>query len=194
MAIASTAMSAAGAASSTVGAYYSALGQKSSLKFQATLAEINAKAAESDARLSLDRGEKMEQKAALDTAALKSDQRVAYGSSGIDLGSDTAVQVLTSTDVLGEMDRNQIKANALREAWGHRTQAVNDRNSALMSRATADGISPMMNAATTFLTGAGQVAQQYYTAKESGALQTSKENWAKYGDKAKSFLSGLKGF
>jgi len=194
MAIASTAMSAAGTASNTIGAYYSSLGQKSALKFQATLAEINAKASESNARASLDRGEKMEQKAALDSASLKSDQRVAYGSSGIDLGSDTAVQVLTSTDVLGEMDRNQIKANALREAWGHRSQAVNDRNSARMSRATADGISPLTNAATSLLTGAGQVASQYYESKESGSRQKSKERWTKYADNSKSFLSGLKGF
>lgn len=194
MAIASMAMSAAGTAQNTIGSYYSSLGQKSGMKFQATLAEINAKASESDARLALDRGEKMEQKTALETASLKSDQRVAYGSSGIDLGSDTAVQVMTSTDVLGEMDRNQIKANALREAWGHRTEAVNQRNSALIGRTAADSISPLTNAATSLLTGATQVAGQYYDAKESGSLKKSKESWTKYADGAKSFLSGLKGF
>lgn len=194
MAIASMAMSAAGTAQNTIGSYYSSLGQKSAMKFQATLAEINAEASESNARLALDRGEKMEQKAALETASLKSEQRVAYASNGIDLGSGAAVQALTSTDVLGEMDRNQIKANALREAWGHRTEAVNQRNSALIGRTTADSISPLTNAATSLLTGATQVAGQYYDAKESGSRQKSKENWTKYADGAKSFLSGLKGF
>ena len=77
MAIASMAASAAGTASSTVGAYYGALGQKSALKFQATLAEINAKAAESNARHALFKGERAEQRVRMDTAQLKSQQRVA---------------------------------------------------------------------------------------------------------------------
>lgn len=194
MAIASMAASAAGGAMSTVGSYYSALGQKSSLKFQATLAEINAQAAESDARNSLLKGERAEQRLRLDTAQLKSQQRVGLATSGIDLTSQTAAAVLTSTDVLGEIDANQTKANALREAWGHRTEAVNYRNEALMNRATASGISPGMNAFGSLLTSAAQVAGQYGQAKQSGSLAKSKERWGKIGDKAGSFLKGLKGF
>lgn len=194
MAVASMAASAAGGAASTVGSYYSALGQKSALKFQATLAELNAQAAESDARNALARGERAEQSVRLDTANLKSDQRVALASNGVDLGSDTAAAILTSTDLLGEIDANQTKANALREAWGHRTEAVNSRSEATMSRATADGISPGVSAFSTLLTSAGQVAGQYYQAKDSGSIEKSKERWGKIGDKAGSFLKGLKGF
>lgn len=194
MAIASMAASAAGGAMSTVGSYYSALGQKSALKFQATMAELNAQAAESDARNALARGERAEQSVRLDTANLKSTQRVALASNGVDLGSDTAAAILTSTDLLGEIDANQTKANALREAWGHRTEAVNSRNEALMSRATADGISPGMSAFSTLLTSAGQVAGQYYQAEKSGSITKSKERWGKVSEKAGSFLKGLKGF
>lgn len=194
MAITSLAASAAGGAASTVGSYYSALGQKSSLKFQATLAEINADAAKSDARNALARGERAEQSVRMDTSQLKSKQRVAIAGNGVDLGSDTAAAILTSTDVLGEIDANQTKANALREAWGHRTQAVNYQNEALMSRATADGISPGAAAFSSLLTSAGQVAGQYYDAKASGALDESKAAWSKRTEKAKSLLSGLNGF
>jgi peptidoglycan hydrolase-like amidase len=194
MAIASMAASAAGGAMSTVGSYYSALGQKSALRFQATLAEINAKASESDARNALARGERAEQSVRLDTANLKSTQRVALASNGVDLGSDTAAAILTSTDVLGEIDANQTKANALREAWGHRTEAVSHRAQATIDRATASGISPGMNAFSTLLTSAGQVAGQYYQAEKSGSIAKSKERWGKIGDKAGSFLKGLKGF
>lgn len=197
MAIASMAASAAGGAMSTVGSYYGALGQKSSLKFQATMAELNAQAAESDARNSLLRGERAEQRLRLDNAQLKSSQRVAIAGNGIDLGSDTAAAILTSTDVLGEIDANQTKANALREAWGHRTEAVNYRGEATMARGAASGISPGMSAFTTLLGSAGQVASQYYAAEKSGSLGASKERWGKIGKeakhRAKSFMSGLRG-
>lgn len=197
MAIASLAASAAGGAMNTVGSYYGALGQKSALKFQATMAELNAKAAESDARNSLLRGEREEQRLRLDTAQLKSSQRVSMAGNGVDLGSDTAAAVLTSTDVLGEIDANQTKANALREAWGHRTEAVSYRNDALMKRATAGAISPGMAAFSTLLTSAAQVGSQYAAGMESGSFETSKAQWGKRWKetkfKAKSFMSGLKG-
>lgn len=197
MAVASLAASAAGAASSTVGSYYSALGQKSSLKFQATMAELNAKAAESNARNSLLRGERQEQSLRLDNAQLKSAQRVSVASNGIDLSSDTAAAILTSTDVLGEIDANQTKANALREAWGHRTEAVNYRNEANMNRATADAISPGMAAFSTLLTSASQVAGQYSAGMESGSLKKSGDKWGKRWKetkfKAASYMDGLKG-
>ena len=194
MAIASLAASAAGGAMSTVGSYYGALGQKSSLKFQATLAELNADAAESHARNSLRKGERTEQKLRLDNAQLKSSQRVAIAGNNIDLGSDTAAAILTSTDVVGEIDANEVKSNALREAWGHRTEAVGHRNEALMARASAKAISPGMAAFSTLLTSAAQVGGQYVAGTDSGSFKTSKERWGKIGDKAKSFMSGLQGF
>jgi len=197
MAIASVAASAAGGAMNTVGSYYSALGEKSSLRFQATMAELNADAAESNARNSLRKGERQEQITRLDTAQLKSSQRVALAGNGVDLTSDTAAAVLTTTDVLGEIDANQTKANALREAWGHRTEAVSHRNDAMMKRATAGAISPGMAAFSTLLTSAAQVGSQYAAGVESGSFETSKAQWGKRWKEAKhkasSFMSGLKG-
>lgn len=197
MAIASMATSAAGGAMSTVGSYYSALGEKSSLKFQATLAELNAEASESNARNSLRKGEREEQMLRLDNAQLKSAQRVSLAGNGVDLTSDTAAAILTSTDVLGEVDANQVKANALREAWGHRTKAVSHRNDALMRRATAKGIDPNMAAFSTLLTSAAQVGSQYSKGVDSGSFKTSEdrlgESWKETKHKAGSFMSGLKG-
>jgi hypothetical protein len=39
--------------------------------------------------------------------------------------------VLTSTDVMGQIDKNTIAANAVRSAWGYRTQATSFQNEAL---------------------------------------------------------------
>jgi hypothetical protein len=159
-----------GAGSSVAGSYYEALGQKYALRLQARLDEVNAKISEGKARDSLQRGEREEQAVRLGTAQLKGTQTAAVAANGVDLTSDTAVAILTSTDVLGELDANTVKANALREAWGHRIEAVNYRGKASTSRATAKAISPMGAAVGTLLTEASRYGSTYSAFKESGAL------------------------
>ena len=89
---------------------------------------------------------------------------------GIDLGSETAVNILTSTDVMGEIDANTVAANAARSAWGYRTEGVNFRNDALLKRSSAGSINPMMRTGTTLLTGATDVAKSYYMLDKVGAF------------------------
>jgi hypothetical protein len=166
-------MQAGGVATSTVGSYYAAKGQKTALKLQARIAEVNAKIAEGQSRDALQRGERQEQGTRMGAAQLRSSQRAAMGSSGIDLGSETAAAVLTSTDYLTEVETNTIKANALREAWGFRMDAGQSRSEASMARATARGISPAGEAFSTLMTGAAQVAGSYAGFKETDAFKTS---------------------
>jgi hypothetical protein len=170
MAMSSLILQAGGVATSTVGSYYAAKGQKTALKLQARIAEVNAKIAEGQSRDALQRGERQEQGTRMGAAQLRSSQRAAMGSSGIDLGSETAAAVLTSTDYLTAVETNTIKANALREAWGFRMDAGQSRSEASMARATARGISPAGEAFSTLMTGAAQVAGSYASFKQSGAL------------------------
>ena len=160
-----------GAATSTVGAYYSAQAQKSSLKTQASIADTNARLAEISAQGELLKGQRAEQSVRLTTAKVKSSQRASMTANGIDLGSTTAVNVLDTTDIMGEIDANTAAANAVRSAWGYRTQGVNYTNDAITKRATAKGISPWMQAGTSLLTGAGSVAKDYYQLKKYGAFE-----------------------
>lgn len=190
MALTSLTMGAAGVGMNAVGSYYGALSQKRNARFQADMARINAKLSESDARAALARGEKAEQASRLDTAQLKSRQRVGYAASGVDLSSETAVDALTSTDVLGEADANTIKANALRQAWGHRIEATGLRGQAGMAEASAEGVSPMLAGATSLLTGASQVSSSYMYFKRSGALKQSKADWS---ERKSGFMSSLRG-
>lgn len=169
----SLALMAAGAASNVVGSYYSAKGQQSALRFQADIADTNARIAELGAQSELVRGQREEQGTRLKTAHLKSAQRVALAANGIDLGEGSATDILTSTDVMGEIDANTIAANAVRQAWGYRTQGMNFQNEALMKRATASGISPGTSAATTLLSSAGQVAGAWYSLDKLGAFAPS---------------------
>lgn len=170
-AMASLTMQVSGAASSAVGAYYSAKSTKASLNLQADLADINARMSESAAQSTLLTGQRQEQQSRIATANLKGTQRASMAANGIDLGEGTAAQVLTSTDVLGEVDAATIQANALHAAWGYRAQGVNQTNQAAMSRAAADAVSPNTGAFTSLLGSAGSVAASWYSMSKAGLTQ-----------------------
>lgn len=163
-------MQGVGAASSAVGAYYGAQSQKQSLELQGNLADINARMSESTAQQTLLTGQREEQKSRIATANLKSTQRASLAANGVDLGEGSAAQILTSTDVLGEIDANTVQANAVRSAWGYRTQAVNQSNQTLLSRASADAINPGQSAVTSLLGSAGSVASSWYQYSKAGAF------------------------
>lgn len=190
MAGASLIAGAASGAANTVGSYYAASGQRDALRLQARLDEINAQTADARARDALLRGERQEQAFRRDVSSLRSRQRVSLAGGGVDLGSETAAAILTGTDVLGEQDANQIRINALRDAWGMRTEAQNMRNSANMNRATARSINPLLQAGSTFLTEGARWGGSYYDAQQSGSIDTSRERWGNIATKVKGWLGG----
>ena len=104
---------------------------------------------------------------------------------GVALDSGTPNAVLTSTDVMGEIDANTIEQNALAQAWGYRTQAG-------MDRARANAINPGMSAATTLLGSATQVASTWYGMKygmkKAGALDPAPTPYTGSGDACRSEL------
>jgi len=165
-------MQGAGAASSAVGSYYSAQSQKTALGLQANLSDINARMSESAAQATLLTGQREEQRSDIATANLKGTQRASMAANGIDLGEGTANQILTTTDVMGQVDANTIQANAVRSAWGYRTQAANQTNQANMSRASASAISPLTSATTSLLGSAGSVASNWYLYNKAGLFGT----------------------
>ena len=156
-----------GAVGSAFGAYYSAKSAKNNLQFQAQMSEINARTAELGAKGALLRGERDVQASKLRTAQLKGAQRAATAANGFDLGDETSARILTSTDVMGEIDANTIKTNAAREAWGYRAQGSNSTAQAGLYKMQADNQNPLMAGAGTLLSGAGSVA----------------DRWSKYGSK-----------
>lgn len=159
-------MSALGALSGANAAKNSAQMSQVQLNFQADMARINAQLNESNAQATLLAGERQEQNIRLKTAQLKSTQRASMAANGIDLGSDTATNILTTTDVMGEIDAETAASNAVRAAWGYRTQGANATAEAMMKKASADSINPSMSFTTSLLGNAGQVAMNWYTAKK----------------------------
>lgn len=87
-------------------------------------AEANAQIAEMGAQSVLSQGQQQTAALTLKAGQMKSTQRAAMAANGIDLGEGNAVDVQASTDLMKEIDKNQIEANAIRSAWGYRTQGV----------------------------------------------------------------------
>ncbi|MDR3005198.1 MAG: hypothetical protein LBV14_13305 [Acidovorax sp.] len=162
-----------GLLTSTIGGYYSAASQKSALKAQAALADTNARIAELGAQSALAQGQQQVGALTLRAGQLKSTQRANLAANGVDLGEGSAAEVQASTDLMKEIDKNTVEANAVRSAWGYRTQAMNFQNEALTKRATAGGISPIGSAVTSLLSGAGSVASSWYAQSKAGGLGNS---------------------
>lgn len=165
----SLALQAGGAATGAVGSYYSARSQSSSLSYQAAMADTNARLAERSAQQEQYKGQREVAGLTLKAGQLKGAQRAAMAANGIDLGEGSAIDVLTSTDVMKEIDANTTTANAVRSAWGYRTQGTNYQNEALTKRASAESISPLMSGASSLLGSASSISASYYTMKKAGA-------------------------
>lgn len=151
-----------GGVTSAIGSYFSAATQKATLKGQAAIADTNARIAELGAQQELFRGQQQVGALTLQAGQLKSRQRAAMAANGIDLGVGSAAEIQASTDIMKEIDKNTVEANATRSAFGYRTQAMNFQNEALTKRATASAISPGMSAASSLLGSAGSVAASWY--------------------------------
>lgn len=162
-----------GGISTAVGAYYTAAGERNSFEANANIADTNSRLALLTAQSVEQQGQREEQASRIDTANLKEKQRVGFAGNGIALDSETAQRVLTSTDVLGEIEANTINANAARAAWGYRTEAVQYQNEALTNRATAKGINPRTRAMTSLINSASDVSMTWYKLGKEGALKGS---------------------
>ena len=151
-------------------AFYGAKNQQRGMRFEADMADINAQLSETTAQSALLQGQQEEGQVRLRTAALKGTQRKAIAANGVDVHEGTAAEILTSGDVMGEIDANTVAANAVRTAWGYRTQGTNFKNDAAMKRSAASSISPGMALGTSLLSSATQVATSWYGLNKVGAL------------------------
>ena len=157
-----------GGISSAIGGYMSASANKAMLEAQARIAEMNAQLAERNAQFSLDKGNKEVAALTLKAGQVKSSQRAAMAANGIDLSEGSAAELQASTEVLKDIDKNTLVANAVREAWGHRMERTAFENDAIMKRGAAEGISPGMALFGGLLTTATNVATSWYQFKRDG--------------------------
>jgi hypothetical protein len=154
-----SAFGAIGGIISALGAMQAARAQNQQRKFQADMGEINAKSqkqtltyqsnvaslnaehakfvgdtnariAELGAQSVLYQGERQVGALTMRAGNLKSAQRATMAANGIDLGSGNAAEVQASTEIMKEVDKTALEANAVRSAWGYRMQGTEAQNNA----------------------------------------------------------------
>lgn len=170
MANAALGLQAFGATSNAIGGYFQAGASKANLNSQAAMADSNARLAELGAQSALSQGAQQSASLTLKAGQLKSRQRASLAANGVDLGVGSAAEIQASTELMKEVDKNQLELNALRNAWGYRAQGVNYQNEALAKRAQAASTSPAMALAGGLLSGATSVASSWYMFSKDGAL------------------------
>jgi hypothetical protein len=141
----------AGGVSSTLGSVTNAISTRRTANMNAALADQQSKDA-------LARGQDAEFKARLRTAQLKGTQTATLAAHGVALDQGSALDILTSTDVMGEQDALTIRDNAAKESWGYKAQAANYKSQASAANPWAAG-------GASLLGGAATVASRWYKYK-----------------------------
>ena len=140
---------------------------------QANIARINAQQMEWAAQQRMRSAEKDQVRMTMEAGQTKASQRAAIAANGLAVGEGGSVELLASTDIIKEIESNQIKENAVRDAWGMRIQATNYQGQALMSEAAKQ--SPGSVFGTTLLQGASQIANRYMVYRAMGLFDTNKQ-------------------
>lgn len=141
---------------------------------QANIARLNAQMMEWQAQSRLRANEKDQVRLTMQAGQTKASQRAALAANGIAVGEGSAAELQASTDIIKEIDSNQMTANARREAWGMRMQAANYEGQALMAEAQKKN--KWLTFGTTLLQGASQVANTYSLYKAAGLLSPAQQS------------------
>ena len=154
---ASMAMMGAGTISSAMGAAKEAEAAQNAALFNSQVAEMQARDAANRGQRTVD---SIRQKG----NQVKGSQKAQLASSGVLLDSGTALQILSQTDKMIDLDVDLAFENADKEAQGFRTQSIFEQNK-------ADSISPSMAGFTSLLGGATQMTSAYAGFKATGAIK-----------------------
>lgn len=154
----------------------SAYGQRSVAKYnnaviqaQANIARLNAQTMELQAQAYLRSAEKSALQKTMQAGQFKGQQRAALAANGVAVGEGSAAELQASTDIIKQMDAQQIMSNAWGQAGAARMQATSYEGEALMTLAqkqSANGIFMQ-----TLASGASQLAPMITNLYDAGALK-----------------------
>ena len=126
---------------------------------QANIARLNAQMMEWQAQGRLRSNENDQVRLTMQAGQTKASQRAALAANGVAVGEGSAAELQASTDIIKEIDSNQLTENAHRDAWGMRMQGANYEGQALMAEANKQN--RWTNFGVTLLQGASQIANNY---------------------------------
>lgn len=157
-------LSALSTAFSAYGQYQAGQAAKDAGKYQNRVAKNNAILADRAAADATARGAIEESRQRAVGRLTIGSQKAAFAASGINLSSETAVDIQSSQAGLNELDALTIRANAAREAAGFQQEGANYRSEGALAKTAGQQAAYGANlaAAGTVLSGAGDVATQWY--------------------------------
>ena len=120
-------MMAAGLAISAASTAVSLLSSEAQHQTSSALARRNAQVLDQTAEDAAARGEVAETIQRQKTASIAGAQRASMGASGFKVDEGSFGDVLEQTVATGELDALTIRSNAMREAWGHQSDATMQR-------------------------------------------------------------------
>lgn len=148
-------MTVASTAVSTIGAAQQAQAQQAQFEYKAAVDRNNALLAQYQAEDAIKRGAQEAETQREKVQQMIGKQRAAFGASGLQVNTGTALLIQEDTAELGELDALTIENNAEREAQALRMRSENFSASARMNDFAGSQISPFMAGATSLLSGVG---------------------------------------
>jgi hypothetical protein len=149
-----------GAAMGIGSAYFTAKTQKKVLEGQARLSALNAQMAEFSASQAIEAGVKRQEAYSMQAGAVKSKTKSQLASRGFML-SGTASDILSSQDYVSQVEKLNIERDALNQAFGLKTKALNEQSQAIGQKFTAESISPFMSVTSQSLKSGQDLFSQY---------------------------------
>lgn len=120
---------------SALGSFSVTRHQNAAAEAQANIARLNAQTMMRAYESTLRASEKDIQRTTMAAGRARSSQRAALAANGVAVGEGSAAELQASTDIVKEIDVNQIKTNATNQAWGYRIQASNYMGQSYMAEA-----------------------------------------------------------
>lgn len=127
-------LTAAMIASTLVTGYVTSENQKAMGEYNAQLAENNSALARARADDANAMGAREMERAAWRARMRMGEQRAAIAANNLDPTMGTPADILGETALFGEIEQQDIRLNAARQAWGHQVDASNFTSEAGMSR------------------------------------------------------------
>lgn len=150
--------------------------QSNALRYQADLDTNNSIIQDRLEADAIDRGRTEEQMHRIKIGQLKGQQLNAFAKNGVETDSGSALDTLSDTAMIGELEALTIRNNAEREAYGYKVQGMNYSASAANNRTAASTAKSSANTAAfgSVLSSAGSVADKWYGYKKAGVFDPKK--------------------
>lgn len=144
-----------GTAIAAIGTLWQAGAQASAASASADIAEQNAKLAEQQGFAELQRNRLERDRISRQAKRIQGTQRAAYGASGLDPNTGSALELQADTEYQAAQDIALVRYQAELKKWGFDSEAVNYRNQAKQYRAQGSNamISGILGAGSSILTG-----------------------------------------